>query len=126
MRNSFVVVHIDNTLICSKSCPEHITHVTRVLHCLLEHGFYAKAEKCKFCKSEIAFLCYCIGPDGVSMEGHKVSAVTKLEEITTIKGLQLFLGFANFYRQFIHGFSTIAARMTSLPKGEKREYTIYC
>lgn len=35
---------------------------------------------------------------------------------TTIKVLQRFLGFANFYRRFIGGYSTIVAPLTNLLK----------
>ena len=39
---------------------------------------------------------------------------------TTIKGLQRFLGFVNFYRRFIRNFSSIASPLTSLLKGGPR------
>ena len=37
-------------------------------------------------------------------------------ELKTIRDIQVFLGFANFYRQFIQGFSKIAASLTSMLK----------
>lgn len=72
--NCFIVGYID-ILIYSRSFTEHVAHVRKVLHHLLDHSLYAKAEKCKFHK-EIAFLGYCIGPEGVKMETNKVSSVT--------------------------------------------------
>ena len=35
---------------------------------------------------------------------------------TSIRDIQIFIGFANFYRRFIRGFSRIAALLTSLLK----------
>lgn len=93
---------------------EHVTHVRLVL---LEHGLYAKAQKCEHHKREITFLGYRIHPDGVRMEQSKVSKVTDWAEPDTVKGLQRFLGFANFYRHFI------VVPLTNLLKGNKKIYT---
>ncbi|KAL0152607.1 hypothetical protein M9458_052330, partial [Cirrhinus mrigala] len=43
-------------------------------------------------------------------------AVTEWPQPTTIKELQRFLGFANFYRRFIRNYSTVASPLTSLLK----------
>ena len=36
---------------------------------------------------------------------------------TTVKEVQRFLGFSNYYRRFIQGFGQVAAPITSLLKG---------
>ncbi len=46
------------------------------------------------------------------MDERKVKAVLT----QTVKELQRFLGFANFYRQFIRDFSKIAAPLTATTK----------
>ncbi|KAL1274090.1 hypothetical protein QQF64_026904 [Cirrhinus molitorella] len=50
------------------------------------------------------------------MDERKVEAVLKWPQPLTLKELQRFLGFANFYRRFIRNFSTVAAPLTSLTK----------
>ncbi|KAL0180441.1 hypothetical protein M9458_025883, partial [Cirrhinus mrigala] len=55
---------------------------------------------------------------GVEMDDSKVRAVTEWPRPKTIKELQRFLGFANFYRRFIRNYSLIAAPLTSLLKGK--------
>ncbi|KAL0181744.1 hypothetical protein M9458_024150, partial [Cirrhinus mrigala] len=52
------------------------------------------------------------------MDDSKVRAVTEWPRPKTIKELQRFLGFANFYCRFIHNYSLIAAPLTSLLKGK--------
>lgn len=74
-------------------------------------------EKCKFHQTSVSFLGYIISPEGVAMDESKVQAVLNWPQPTTIKGVQHFLGFANFYSQFIKGFSMIAAPIMSLLKG---------
>lgn len=50
------------------------------------------------------------------MDPEKVKAVHDWPQPQTLKALQRFLGFANFYRRFIQGFSTVAAPLTDLVK----------
>lgn len=48
------------------------------------------------------------------MDEGKVKAVLEWPQPTTLKELQRFLGFANFYRRFIRNFSSVASPLTSL------------
>ncbi|XP_060780914.1 uncharacterized protein LOC132888837 [Neoarius graeffei] len=92
-----------------------------VLSCLLQNHLYVKAEKCEFHQHLISFLGYIINSKGVSMDPSKVSAVMSWPMPTSIKELQCFLGFVNFYHHFIWGFSLIAIPLTALlKKGPKR------
>lgn len=50
------------------------------------------------------------------MDEHKVTAVLNWPQPTTLKELQRFLGFANFYRRFIRNFSSVASPLTSMVK----------
>ncbi|KAL0148450.1 hypothetical protein M9458_056260 [Cirrhinus mrigala] len=116
MLDRWVIVYIDDILIYSSSLQEHILHVRAVLQRLIKHQLYAKAEKCEFHQMSISFLGYIISHEGVSMDEAKVRAVTEWPQPRTLKELQRFLGFANFYRRFIRGFSLIAAPLTSMTK----------
>ncbi|KAL0195007.1 hypothetical protein M9458_008579, partial [Cirrhinus mrigala] len=114
--NKFVIAYIDDILIYSKSEAEHINHVRTVLSCLLENQLYVKAEKYEFHVNQTSFLGYHISHQGVQMDTAKVQAVTEWPQPTTIKELQRFLGFVNFYRRFIRNYSTVASPLTSLLK----------
>lgn len=50
------------------------------------------------------------------MDEKKVNAMLNWPEPSTLKELQRFLGFANFYRRFIRNFSTVVAPLTSMVK----------
>ncbi len=116
--NQCVVAYIDDILIYSKSEPEHIQHVKTVLSRLLDNQLYIKAEKCEFHVKQTSFLGYNISHQVVEMDDSKVRAVTDCPQPTTVKELQRFLGFANFYRRFIRNYSLIASPLTSLLKGK--------
>ncbi len=119
----FVFIYIDDILIYSPTIEEHRRHVTQVLQRLRQHQLYLKSEKCEFHKSTIHFLGYIVTPAGVQMDQRKVEAVRNWPQPTTIKEMQRFLGFANFYRRFIAHYSQQAAPLSSLLRQKAKSLT---
>ncbi|KAI2642436.1 Transposon Tf2-8 polyprotein [Labeo rohita] len=117
----FVVVYIDDILIYSRNQAEHRQHVQQVLHKLRQHSLFLKLEKCEFHQSTVQFLGYNISAEGVQMDQGKVNAIQKWPLPNSVKELQRFLGFTNFYRQFIMDYSTITAPLTSLLRGKPKQ-----
>ncbi|KAK3554671.1 hypothetical protein QTP70_032680 [Hemibagrus guttatus] len=64
-----------------------------------------------------------ISRHGVEMDVVKVQAVTEWPAPTSVRELQRFLGFANFYRRFIRNYSSVAAPLTSLLRGKPKKLT---
>ena len=112
-----VVVYIDVILIYSATRAEHVSLVRKVLGRLLEHDLYVKADKCLFFQQSVSFLGHRISTSGVEMESDRISAVSNWPTPTTVKEVQRFLGFANYYRRFIRDFGQVAAPITSLLTG---------
>jgi hypothetical protein len=77
-----------------------------------------KASKCEFHTTETEYLGYIITPDGLRMDKEKIRTIEEWKEPTTVKGIQSFLGFANFYRRFIKDYSKITAPLTRLTRKE--------
>ncbi|KAI7806722.1 hypothetical protein IRJ41_010762 [Triplophysa rosa] len=105
----FVLVYIDDIMVYSRNEAEHRQHVSEVLQRLREHQLYLKAEKCTFHQYNIQFLGYNISAHGIQMDERKVETIRSWPIPSTIKELQRFLGFANFYRRFIQGYSSITS-----------------
>lgn len=119
MVHLFVIAYIDDILIYSDTEDQHIGHIRQVLQRLREHQLYIKGEKCEFHCSTVKFLGYVIFPRGIAMDQDKVLAIWDWPQPKTIKDLQKFLGFVNFYRQFIQ--ISVAAPLTDLfQRGEKK------
>lgn len=68
----------------------------------------------KFHVPKVTFLGYIIGSRRVKADSEKIQAVVEWSRPTTLKQLQQFLGFANFYRRFIKNYSRMEAPLTRL------------
>jgi hypothetical protein len=110
-------VYIDDILIYSATSTEHVSLVLKVLGRLLEHDLYVKSEKCLFFQQSVSFIGHQISTSGVEIESDLIAAVRNWPTPTTVKEMQRFLGYANYYRRFIWGFGQVAAPITSLQKG---------
>ena len=114
MLNTFVVVYLDDILVFSRSEVEHRQHVRLVLQRLLENRLFVKAEKCEFHAASVEYLGHILEKGQVRADPRKVRAVEEWPRPTDRTQLRRFLGFANFYRRFIRGFSRVAAPLTAL------------
>lgn len=123
----YVVVYLDDILIFSEDPKDHPAHVREVLRRLREHDLYCKPEKCEFHATTIEYLGFVVTLDGIAMDIKKVDAILSWPEPRKVKEVQSFLGFANFYRRFISGFSDIAAPLIRLTrKTVKWEFDLKC
>lgn len=114
--DDFVLVFLDDILIYSKTLEEHEQHVRQVLEVLRKEKLYAKESKCELVKPEVEFLGHVVGRDGVRMMEEKVKAVNDWPTPKKVTDVRAFLGTAGYYRNFIKGFSGIAAPLSSLTK----------
>lgn len=123
----FVVVYMDDILIYSHDKDKHEEHVMMVLEKLREHSLYVKAEKCHFDAEQVEFLGFIINTDGVKMDPSKVQAVVDWPVPKSCHDIQVFNGFANFYRRFIGNYSALVAPLNRLlRKGVQFEWSDEC
>lgn len=110
----FVTAYLDDILIYSETLEEHKRHVRQVLEVLSMNGLHLKPEKCHFNQTEVKYLGLIIGQEGIKMDPAKVETVRNWPTPTCTRDIRAFLGFANFYRRFIKGFSQVAKPLTEL------------
>ena len=67
-----------------------------------------------FSAASVEFLGYVLEEGRVWADSKKVRAVEEWQRPTDQTQLRHFLGFANFYRRFIRGFSRVAAPLSAL------------
>ena len=112
-----VIIYMDDILVFTGDNErEHDRLVLRVLERLKQHDLFVKPEKCSWKQRQIEYLGLIISHNEVRMDPVKVKGLAEWSTPTTVKQVQSFLGFGNFYRQFIKDFSTIARPLYDLTK----------
>ena len=109
-----VMIYLDDILIYLNNMSKYHRHMKEVLKCLHKAGFYAKAEKCKFYSKLVEYLEYILFPSGLTMSNDKVKIIQDWPEPKEVKNIQSFLGFTNFYCQFIFNYLDIVIPLTHL------------
>ncbi len=115
-----VIVYLDDVLVFSRNLFQHEKHHREVLKALLKAGLYAKLSKYLFSVIRNLFLGFILTDKGVEMQKDRISKILNWPEPESVCEVQSFLGFANFYRQFIKGFSRIAHPLTDTTKKVER------
>ncbi|CAJ0922866.1 unnamed protein product [Ranitomeya imitator] len=114
--DKFLIVYLDDILIFSDDWESHVKQVRMVFQVLRANSLFVKGSKCLFGVQKVSFLGFIFTPSTIEMDPVKVQAIQDWIQPTSLKSLQKFLGFANFYRRFICNFSSIAKPLTDLTK----------
>jgi hypothetical protein len=115
-----VSVYLDDILIFTNSLEEHRRITCLVLDRMREHKLYLRLEKCEFEKTKIEYLGIIISHNKVEMDLVKIAGVADWLTPSNKKGVQSFIGFVNFYRRFIPGFSHHARALFDLTMKDVR------
>ena len=64
----------------------------------------------------MTFVGFVVSKSGIGMDPAKVAAILEWPTPTSVKEVQSFLGFANFYKKFILHYSSLTIPLTSLTR----------
>ena len=118
--NQFILVYLDDILIFSESVEEHWEHLRMALGRLREARLYGRVHKCEFLKTRVEYLGYEVSEKGIHASPEKVKAVVNWPRPQSVHDVRSFLGFASYYRRFIHGFSQVAGPLTELTRSKAK------
>jgi hypothetical protein len=107
---------MDDLLIFSKNEEDHMRHVEKVLMRLRKHELYVSPKKCVFMGTEMEFLGFIVGKDGLRVDPKKIDVIESWPRPSSITEVRSFLGLVQFFRRFIFRFSEIAVPLTNLTK----------
>jgi hypothetical protein len=120
--NRFVQVYLDDINVYSKTFEEHIEHLTEVFRRIREAGLKMQKAKCSFIKKELEFLGHVVSREGLRVDEKKIEKVKNWPRPTTVKEVQAFMGFVNYYRRFIEKISNIAGPLYKMVKKENPKW----
>ena len=123
----WIVIYMDNILIFLSTTVEHQEQTRKVLLRLRDNDLFAKWEKSHFDTNEVEFLGMIVRPGFISMDPVKLAGIQDWPIPKNVKGVRSFLGFGNFYRKFILGYSSITRPLNALTqKNLQWEWTSEC
>lgn len=119
-----VFVYLDDLLVFSKNFEDHIVLLKKVAECLAKSGLNINVTKSKFCMKEVNYLGFVVGGGSIRTSDERVEAIRNFKIPQTVREVRQFLGVANYYRKFVHNFSSLASPISDLiKKGKKFEMT---
>jgi RNase H-like domain found in reverse transcriptase/Reverse transcriptase (RNA-dependent DNA polymerase) len=120
IEENLIIVYIDDILAFSKTIDGLKKIEQIILEKAREYDLYLKAKKCEFRKPNIEYLGLVVKEGKLAMDPAKLKGILDWPAPKTVKEVRSFLGFGNFYRHFIKGFSHLAHSLNDLLKKDKK------
>jgi RNase H-like domain found in reverse transcriptase/Reverse transcriptase (RNA-dependent DNA polymerase) len=112
-----VIIYMDNILIVTTgNLTQYHDKVAQILKKLQDNNLFLKPEKCQFHKQEVEYLGIIVGKEQVKMDPVKVKGIMDWPVPINISELCSFLGFGNYYKDFIPFYSHITRPLHDLTK----------
>lgn len=104
-----VEIFIDDIVIHGKSKGEYKRSLDTCMHRLKKHRFRLNKQKCAFNLQSVEYLGHVVSADGIAKSPSKKAAVLDLTPPKSCKQVLSFLGFVNYFREFIPNYAKLAA-----------------
>ena len=109
-----IVIYMDDILIFMQTMEEHQDIVRQVLQILANNKLLLYPKKCKFHQTKIEYLGVILLQNSIKTNPTKTKGVVEWPEPWDKREVWQFLGFCNFYRQFIPGFTKVTKLLMEL------------
>ena len=111
----WLIIYMDDMLIHSTNdLALHQERTKHVLARLCEQRLALKLSKCSFDTDEVEYLGLLISPGTIKMDPTKLLTIKDWSPPKDVRAIRSFIGFCNFYRKFIPGFSDLTKPLLSL------------
>ena len=98
IREEHLIIYMNDMFIHTSDLPTNIACTKRALEWLQKNNLYAKPEKCVFWEKKVDYLGMIIKEGKITMDPVKLKGIKDWPKLTTVKELQQFLRFVNYYQ----------------------------
>ncbi len=109
----FVKIFLDDILVFSPDIATHKIHLSKILTRLIDANVKINYDKSSFFLDQVRYLGLIISKDGVKCDIKKLSEFENIPPPKTLKQLQKFIGFINWFRDFVPRLSQLILPITN-------------
>ena len=120
---NLIMCYVDDVVIATPTLEDHIERLVEVFSCMKQAGLKCKPSKCEILRDSIKYLGRLVDKYGVRPDPEAVEAVLTWKAPKTDTQLMSFLGFANYYREFIKGYADKIYPMQRLMRNKGKKFT---
>ena len=120
---NLIMCYVDDVVIATPTLTDHIERLEEVFSCMKQAGLKCKPSKCEILRDSIKYLGRLVDKHGVRPDPEAVEAVLTWKAPKTDTQLMSFLGFANYYREFIKGYADKIYPMQRLMRNKGKKFT---
>ena len=118
-----IMCNVDDVVIATPTLEDHIERLDEVFTCMKQAGLKCKPPKCEILRDSIKYLGRLVEEHGLRPDPEAVEAVLTWKAPKTDTKLMSFLGFANYYREFIKGYADKTYPMQRLMRNKGKKFT---
>ena len=119
---NLVICNVDDVVIATPTLEDHIDWFDEVFGCMKRAGLKCKPSKCEILRDSIKYLGRMVARHGVRPDPEAVEAVLTWKAPRMDTQLMSFLGFANYYREFIKGYADKVYPMQKLMRNKAKKF----
>ena len=119
---NLIMCYVDDVVIATPTLEDHIERLEEVFSCMKQAGLKCKPSKCEILRDSIKYLGRLVDKHGLRPDPKAVEAVLTWKAPKTDTQLMSFLGFTNYYREFIKGYADKIYPMQRLMRNKGKKF----
>ena len=107
-------MYLDDCIVYATGTDEFCDRLEQLFKRFRDKHIFLKAIKCKLCMSEVEYVGKTISKDGLRMSDKQIKGVNDFPKPVNNTQLRSFLGFINYFRDYVPNHSNIVSPLTKM------------